>query len=266
MAKNDRALRFYNEVLGLDRLHYGMWDNDPMSLDGVRAAQSRYEDFLINSIPKNCKRILDVGCGTGIMSQQLKANGFDVEGISPDLFQQELYQKKVGNPFYLSKFEDFIPSQKYDCIIMSESCQYINLDLLFNKLKECLCDNGVFIVCDYFVLDHALSPFSKSGHNLNRFLKLLKFENFVIVKEKDITKEVTPTLDYAKFMVDQYILPSIKLLLEKVEEKHFWIYKVLMFFTKSKVAQFNKEYLLTDSEQFQKNKKYMFYQCILAHS
>ncbi|HSV88250.1 MAG TPA: hypothetical protein VLH61_06375, partial [Bacteroidales bacterium] len=51
--KTNRALRFYFEVLGLDRLHYGLWDEaDPLTLDGVRIAQKRYEDFLIEEIKK----------------------------------------------------------------------------------------------------------------------------------------------------------------------------------------------------------------------
>lgn len=263
MAKNDRALRFYHEVLELDRLHYGMWDNDPMNLDGVRAAQERYENYIIDNIPINISSILDVGCGSGIMSKRLQDKGYEVEGLSPDLFQQKLYQNKVERPFYLTTFEKFQPTKSYDCILMSESSQYINIDLLFTKAKQCLNPNGVLIVCDYFVLDNAVWPFSKSGHNLNQFLNHLEEENFFIIYKKDITESVTPTLDYAKHMVDKYILPSLSLLSEKIEIKHPLTYKVLKFFTKNKLNQFHKEYALADSIEFQKNKKYMYYQCRL---
>ena len=39
-AKNDRALRFYRDVLGLERLHYGMWlPDDPLTMEALQAAQ-----------------------------------------------------------------------------------------------------------------------------------------------------------------------------------------------------------------------------------
>jgi len=40
--KDDRALRFYNEVLGLDSLHYGIWQpDDAVTIDNLRLAQTR---------------------------------------------------------------------------------------------------------------------------------------------------------------------------------------------------------------------------------
>ena len=69
-AKNDRALRFYRDVLGLERLHYGMWSpDDPLTMEALQAAQKRYEDFLIENVPEGVERILDVGCGSGLSGQ-----------------------------------------------------------------------------------------------------------------------------------------------------------------------------------------------------
>ena len=61
-AKNDRALRFYRDVLGLERLHYGMWlPDDPLTMEALQAAQKRYEDFLIEKVPEGVR--VDSGCG-----------------------------------------------------------------------------------------------------------------------------------------------------------------------------------------------------------
>ena len=58
--KNDRTLRFYHEVLGLDYLHYGIWDmEDELTIDNLKKAQQKYEDYIIESIPQDTKKILD---------------------------------------------------------------------------------------------------------------------------------------------------------------------------------------------------------------
>ena len=71
-SSNDRALRIYNEVLGLDRLHYGMWlEEDELSYENLKKAQIRYEDYLIENIPEGVKTILDVGCGSGAVTRDI---------------------------------------------------------------------------------------------------------------------------------------------------------------------------------------------------
>ena len=94
-AKNDRALRFYRDVLGLERLHYGMWSpDDPLTMEALQAAQKRYEDFLIENVPEGIERILDVGCGTGELCLNLKKKGYLVEGLSPDINQKAVFAEK----------------------------------------------------------------------------------------------------------------------------------------------------------------------------
>ena len=73
MSKNnDRTLRILHEVFELKRLHYGMWiKKDELTFDNLKLAQKRYESNIIKQIPKNVKTILDVGCGTGVMTKNL---------------------------------------------------------------------------------------------------------------------------------------------------------------------------------------------------
>ena len=169
-SSNDRALRIYNEVLGLDRLHYGMWlPEDELTYDNLKKAQVRYEDFLIENIPDGVKTVLDVGCGTGVLSKKLLEAGYDVEGLSPDINQKKVFMENVKTEFHHSTFDKFEASKKYDCLIMSESAQYIKLARLFENAKQSLKKDGYLMICDYFRLENATGIHGKGGHYFHRF-------------------------------------------------------------------------------------------------
>jgi len=263
--KKNRALRFYNEVLGLDRLHYGLWnDSDSRNIDGLIQAQLRYEEFLSGEIellfPENSNTtILDVGCGTGAMSETLYKKYFNVEGLSPDLYQKELFEKRIPVPFHLARYQTFASEKVYDLILMSESAQYIPLKSLFPKTDELLKDQGYLMVCDYFVLDQANGKMAKSGHKLSAFLEEANKNNYDLVKEVDITEAILPTLDTAKIFTQKYILPTIDIVQEKFQEKRPFIFKTLKWFFRKNIAKAQDNMILIDSAEFRRNKKYLFF-------
>ena len=258
--RNDRALRFYSIVLGLERLHYGLWEEtDERNIEGVKIAQKRYEDFLIEESlllfdsPSDA-HILDVGCGTGIMSESLAKKGFLVEGLSPDMYQKELFEKRTSLKFHLAWFQTFIPQKEYDLLIMSESSQYIPIDLLFQKARECLKPNGYLMVCDYFRLEGDTGTTGKSGHKLGLFLDASDSNGFVKISQSDITAKTIPTLDTAKIFTEKHILPALDIAREKIEEKYPKIFKVLKWLLRKKIEKARQNLILIDSKEFIKNK------------
>jgi SAM-dependent methyltransferase len=261
MAKktNDRALRFYNEVLGLERLHYGLWQlPDELTLDNLKAAQQRYEDLLTGSIPEDAKAVLDVGCGTGVMAANLKALGYDVEGMTPDIHQKALIEEKAEIKLHFCKFEDFQPSKAYDCIIMSESAQYIPLQKLFDVAAKALRSGGYLMVCDYFVLNHARGIMAKSGHNLDAFMEASGKHGFNLLKSRDITNETAKTLEMADNICDRARL-AIDIATEKIRKRHPGLTRLVLRLLRAKIGKLTEERRLIDAELFRANKRYRFF-------
>jgi len=258
-SSNDRALRIYNEVLGLDRLHYGMWqENDDLTYENLKQAQIRYEDFLVENIPDGVKTILDVGCGTGILTKKLLELGYKAEGMSPDINQKKVFEENVDARFHHAKFGQFEPPYSFDCLIMSESAQYIKMDRLFNTAKKSLNKNGYLLICDYFVLKNSDDTLHKSGHKYDIFKEKIKNYAFKILKEEDITDSVTKTLDIADDFAKRALL-ALDIGTEKIRTKHPYLSKFTLRLLRKKINKIEDQMKLLDSELFKQHKTYRFF-------
>ncbi len=256
--EDDRALRFYNEVLGLDHLHYGIWkEDDELTLTNLKTAQLRYEDFLLERIPAEAKLILDVGCGTSAMSQRMVSLGFTVQGLSPDQTQKENFVQNLNIPFHHCLFEDLQIDEKFDCLVMSESAQYIPIIRLFENAKRHLIPGGHILLCDYFVLDNANGLLAKSGHNYESFKTEAIKQGFLLIEEIDITDRVLKTLDVG-LLLSQRILKGLEIVSEKSRKKHPWLTKIAFRIFRRKWLKLNEAKVLLDSNAFKAQKRYAY--------
>ena len=107
-------------------------------------------DVLRQSLPVNGK-ILDVGCGNGVISSHLGRLGFNVLGI--DVSEKTIEMAKAIEPmpnvsFMKKSAEELVASgQKYDAVICSEVLEHLHdPGALLKVLHETLADNGKLIV------------------------------------------------------------------------------------------------------------------------
>ena len=256
--QEDVGLRFYVDVLGLRHLHYGLWEaEDPLSLEGLRRAQERYLERLLSLIPSGVRRVLDVGSGAGGNAQVLGEHGYEVEGVSPDPFHGELFRAATGRPLHLARFEDFQTDEPFDLVLMSESAQYVPLERLFPAIGGAVAEGGLLLLSDYFTLVKDDSRALKSGHLLSEFRAAAAASGFTLEHEEDITEQVLPTLDLACRMLDEYVVPTARLVLVRASQKRPRLLRMALRLLGKRLARLEGKKGTLDRDLFREKKRYL---------
>ena len=255
-VKVSTALRFYHEVVGLDHLHYGLWNGEPLTLDGLKVAQDRFTRHLLSWIPEGVRSVLDVGCGIGSTALMLKQSGYEVEGLSPDPYHQAVFSRRVGTPFHLSRFQEFRPLRRYDLVLMSESAQYIWLDRLFPAVGASA-PGGHLLVADYFTVNGAKGALGRSGHALDRFLAEARTAGLDLVRREDVTERVAPTLELARSWIERYLDPCLALVSDHLERKTPRLVRFGRWLLRSRIEKAADLRTLIDRDAFLHDKQYL---------
>jgi MPBQ/MSBQ methyltransferase len=201
-------LIFCLKILKLNSLHYGYWKpDDEVNINNLKKAQTAYTKNLMQFIPRGVKYILDVGCGIGDNAIALAKKGYIVTGLTPSEYQYKML-KKINNKnisFELNKIEDFNTTNKFDCILMSESSHYFDMDMGLKKSRELLKKNGHLLVANIF--RKAQTKVFSETHIASEWLKCTEKHGFKTIKRNDITKNVLPTLVFAEKICHEYLTP-----------------------------------------------------------
>ena len=256
-VKVSTALRFYHEVLGLDHLHYGLWNGEAFDLSGLKAAQERFSRELCDRVPAGVHSVLDVGCGIGSTARMLRRAGHDVEGLSPDPYHRDAFARRVGTPFHLCRFQEFAAERRYDLVLMSESAQYIWLDRLFPSVLRAARPGGHLLVADYFTTDGASGVLARSGHPLAAFLRHAEDAGLILEDQEDVTDRVAPTLDLARSWLRSYVEPCLSIASDSFRGRHPYLSRVARWLLRGRLAKMRELELLVDSERFKEHKRYL---------
>lgn len=225
MGSRELGLVLTQQILGVDDLHYGLWDDDlELKMTNLGVAQQRYTDNLIAAMPSPKSgpvKVLDIGCGTGHVLGQLLSRGFLADGLVPAASLAKLVRKQqakfpdIKSRFFECRFEDLPFNElehQYDVCLFSESFQYISMEASFELLQKILKPGGIVVICDFFKTEHHGDggPGDGSfggGHAMADFYRKVKESKFELVRDEDITKRVSPNLQLVNDLLHNTIKP-----------------------------------------------------------
>lgn len=220
---------FISEVLGIS-LHYGFFNSNEKitpSIESLVKGQKKFQEEVLNLIPSDIKTLLDVGTGTGDVAEAISAKNIQVTTISPDPNQSQWVQSRLNSnlKFELTKFEDFIPKQKLDCILFSESSNYVSLHDLFSCSRTHLNETGCLIIVAPFLL-HKSENFPDM-HLLEDFYHYCRSEAWEIELSNDCTNETAPTIWIGQQLLENHVPPTVRLFKKYINHQAPWYIRLL---------------------------------------
>jgi predicted TPR repeat methyltransferase len=151
--------------------------------------ESSYIDSIIKEFNSKTKKILDIGCGTGLHDFELANLNYDVTGIDIsnnmiEIAKEKSLRSRNNVNFYLDHDQNYESLSKFDAIIslfhvVSYQITYSNLEKLFAVASKNLKSGGLFI------FDYWYSPAVE-------YQKLEKREKMILVDGKSYTKSSEP--------------------------------------------------------------------------
>ena len=118
---------------------------------------------ILKKIPKGSVRIMDQGCGTGLLTFQIARRfprsrivGLELRDEYLTIAREKARDRKISNvEFILGRAEDFLTEEKFDCITSSYLAKYVELRELIGNIQAMLQEAGVVILHDFTYPRHS---------------------------------------------------------------------------------------------------------------
>ena len=257
----DIGLAFGRFFLDTDDLHFGYWpDGEKPTSRNFAWAQENHSRLIIEKIPGDAKRILDVGSGSGNLALKLLDAGYEVDCVIPSEYLAQAVKEKLNRQgkTHICKFEDFNCHEQYDVIIFSESFQYVNINLSLEKVGKILNPGGHLLICDFFHLDISEESPMGGGHSWIEFNKAVKKTKLELISDKDITEETAPTIDFRDQFCQEVVKPVGAMTGKYMLSNYPTVTRIFMWKFKNRIDKIKRRYLSgnANGENFKKFKTY----------
>jgi SAM-dependent methyltransferase len=248
----------------VEHLHYGLWTNGlDVNVANLHIAQDKYTQYLLEHIPATVRTILDVGCGTGKNAKRLLDKGYKVDCVSPSAFLSEKTRELLGegSTVFTCKYEELQTQQRYDCILFSESFQYMNLEKAIEQTVRLLNVGGYLLICDIFKRDVKGKSAIGGGHNLGKFFDQVQGTSLEKVADEDITEQTAPTIEILDDAMRNVAVPALDLSLEFLRGRHPVMTRLLCWKYGKKLAKVREKYIsgYRTSDDFRRYKTYRLF-------
>jgi demethylmenaquinone methyltransferase / 2-methoxy-6-polyprenyl-1,4-benzoquinol methylase len=117
----------------------------------------RWKRQILSQIPTDATRILDLACGTGILTLEIarrfpaaKVVGVELREEYLALAREKQLAADIANvTFHLSRAEDFTSDRPFDCVVSSYLAKYADLPRFAAAAVPWLQPDGIFIAHDF---------------------------------------------------------------------------------------------------------------------
>ena len=114
---------------------------------------------ILSRLPERAEHVLDLACGTGILTFQLAGlypdahiTGVDITEDYLDVARQAVEKLSAENvSLILSRAEDVKLNTAFDCIVSSYLARYADLEVLTHNCAEMLRSGGILLMHDFVV-------------------------------------------------------------------------------------------------------------------
>lgn len=125
-----------------------------VSEDGA-THNDHYHNLLLRHLPANCRKVLEIGCGTGTFSRRLAEHFEHVLAIdfSPEMIRLagERSAQFSNIDFELADISKrALPDEQFDCVASIATLHHVPLSGTLLKMKTALKPGGVLLVLDLF--------------------------------------------------------------------------------------------------------------------
>ena len=125
---------------------------NPVRLRYIKDTITKKFGIKSEKLPLKDIKILDIGCGGGLLSEPLSRLGAAVTGIDASdrnikIAKMHLKKSKLDVDYYCSSPDNFVAKEKFDVVLNMEIVEHVdNVDFFLLKSSELLKQNGLMFI------------------------------------------------------------------------------------------------------------------------